>query len=357
MFATSDPIQTAVDQQLELVFDYFDHRRPGLLIENPGLSINEPMNPLLFGSTFAAAFSFLSNLTSAPDRTVDMDTTKPLFSRFLPIFSAVQDYSQGTIFDGKIQTVGRNDEIHPDTDFVFMKRRHLDSRIADIQNKVDDIVIRPFEGYPVPASIRREDIHFAEMARRSLEFSIDGHTSISPPIPSHLIHNSVALRRYLEQCLPGTPFFENCPLEVAAARQAFMVCLLCGLFHVGTTLMCSNDKMAERALIADKYELVQSYQSLYYIPSFLRDDMDRHHFHYRSVYPGSYFLFSRVPAAIAAARYNYKVCPECGLVHKTGFTANTYSCPYPLKALAESAVYEHSVHEYRLAVPPFLGTY
>jgi hypothetical protein len=25
--------------------------------------------------------------------------------------------------------------------------------------------------------------------------------------------------------------------------------------------------------------------------------------------------------------------------------------------LAESAVYEHSVHEYRLAVPPFLGTY
>jgi hypothetical protein len=357
IFATSDPVKTAIDHQLGLVFDYFEHRRPGLLIEYPGLSIDEPMNPLIFGSTFAAAFSFLSGLTSTPNRAVEMEKSKTIFARVLPIFHALQDHSNGALFEGKIQTVGRNEDVDPNTDFVFMKKRHLDSLVADISFKANEIHIRPFEGYPVPQSIRREDIHFAETARRSLQFSIDGHTTISPPIPAHLVHNSIALRRYLEQCLPGTPFFENCPADVAAAREAFMACLLCGLFHVGTTLMCSNDKLAERAKIADNYELVQSYQSLYFVPAFLNGDMDRHHFHYRSVYPGSYFLFSRVPAAIAAARYNYKVCIECGLLHKTGFTANSYSCPYPLAALAESAVNEHAAREFQLASPPFHGSY
>jgi hypothetical protein len=286
-----------------------------------------------------------------------MEESKFLFSRLLPIFCAVQNYSKGAFFNANIQNVGRNDEVHPDTDFVFIKKRHFDSRLADTTSRIIDIPIRPLDGYPVPTSIRRDHIQFAETARRSLQFTIDGQASISPPIPAHLLHDPIAIRRYIEQCLPGTPFFENCPNEVAIARAAFNACLLCGLFHVGTTMMCSTDKMAERALIADGYELVQSYQSLYYVPGFVRSDMDRHHFHYRSVYPGSYFLFGRVPAAIAAARYNYKVCPECGLLHKTGFTANCYSCPYPLKALAESAVFEHGVHEAQLASPPFPGSY
>ena len=134
-FATLDPVQTAVDHQINLVFDYFKHRCPGLLIKNPGLSIGEPMNPLLTGTTFAVAYTFLSGLTVALNRPNQAEDLKFLFSCLLPIFSVIQNYSQGALFNANIQSVGCHNKIHPETDFVFMEKQHCDAHIADTKSK------------------------------------------------------------------------------------------------------------------------------------------------------------------------------------------------------------------------------
>jgi hypothetical protein len=239
------------------------------------------------------------------------------------------------------------EHVDVDADFVILTGRDFLDRIQRVKAKCRAVSLSKLHGYTMPDQIEQEDVLTAHDINSNIRLTIGGGTSIPAPFPAHLLRDVPAVQRFKEVALPGTSFLDQVPTEVEMARILFGVCKTCA--SPRERCRCRNVKLQERRSYSPTYVTKTVRSNTFYVPPFLLDDFDLHTVHYELVYPGTCFLFSKVPPSIADARSNFRVCPDCGLSHKISLNSPPFTmlptptlllCPYNTRVLAEKFVRE-----------------
>jgi hypothetical protein len=278
--------------------------------------------------------------------------------QLLPFFSAFGGKAKKQGHPVVTHVAANFEHVDYDADFVILTGRDFADRMRRVKAKCKALSLTKLHGYTLPDEIEQEDLLMAHDINSSIRLTIGGGTSIPAPFPAHLLRDVPAVQRYTEVALPGTSFLDQVPTEVEIARILFGVCKTCA--SPRERCDCRDIRIQERRSYSPTYITRLVGGVTYYVPPFLLDDFDLHAIHYELVYPGACFLFGKVPPAIADARSDFRVCPDCGLSHKISLNSPPFTmlptpasllCPYNTRLLAEKFVREFKQVESYAAKP------
>jgi hypothetical protein len=305
----------------------------------------------------AAIWGSYKTITAILNDAVD-ETEETAFriscEQLLPFFSAFAARVKKQGFCQIVNIPAGFEHVDNDADFVILTGRDFLDRMRRLKAKMKAMNLTQLHGYTMPDTIDREDLLMAHEITNSIRLTIGGGTSVPAPFPAHVLRDVPAVQRFTEIALPGTLFLDHIPTDVELTRILFGVCKFCAGLREGCN--CRDDKLEERRSFSPTYveKLVGGVS--YYVPPFLVDDFHLHVTHYELVYPGACFLFGKVPPAIANARMDFRVCPDCGIFHKINLNSPPFTmlptpasllCPYNTRLLAEKFVREfHQVESY-----------
>lgn len=361
----NEPVDTAVDLRL-IGKDFLSHHMPNTLparLQRDRELQERRLRQLDPEVLTAAIWGGYKTITAIINDDVDQDNEKTFrdaCKQLLPFFSVFAERSRKQGFQQVIQIPATFEHVDHDADFVVLTGRDYLNRQQRIKAKEKAISLTNLHGYSQPDVIDRDDLLMAHNVNSSIRLTIGGGTSIPAPFPAHVLRDVPAVQRFTEVALPGTLFLDGIPTEVEVTRLLFGVCSGCAGLIPDDGCNCVIDKLRERHLLAPSYTNKTVGGVTHFVPQFLEEDFDLHAAHYKLVFPGACFLFSRTPPAIADARANFRLCADCGLAHKILLNSPPFtmlptpaalSCPYNLRLMAEKFVRKFQQTEAASAKP------
>lgn len=347
---TESAPHTAAQRVFEYVYDYYVTERARIRLgqENHLRSLNlSRSDPSVLAATMWGAFLMVSDLVNEPFNSSDQSDFSDMAMNILPFFEALSERIQTHGLDQRVQLVHTNDCIDSDSDFVVFKTHSLRRRLLNLKAKHQRISVNRIEGFRPPDFYKKDDVQMAHAAQNIISLRMGGTAYVQAPFPPHLLRDAFAIRRYEQMCVPGTVYFENMPTLIKEVRLLYLLCIICGGSHPWTTIECRQKHLNERLVVSAGYLEAESNDCKLYYPHYLREDIKYHAQHYIQVYPGSVFLFDRVPLAIIAARKHFRVCEACGILHTTTLASPLHlHCPYDLVLLANRFV--KTTHQYEI---------
>jgi hypothetical protein len=310
-------------------------------------------DPSVLVAAMWGAYMTIADLVRQPVTAKDEADFAETAKTLMPFFELLSERFHARGLDQQIQVVHTNDCIDPDSDIVVFKTNSLRRRLQNLKEKYQSITIDRIEGFRPKGNYKREDVEMAHTAQHIISLHMGGSSYVQAPFPPHLLRDAFAIRRYEKMCVPGTIFFENMPGLIRKMRLFFLLCIICGGSHAWNASECRRKHVEERLLISEGYSEVDSGPCTLYFPEHLRNSIKYHAQHYMQVFPGSVFLFDRVPLALIAARKEFRVCEACGIFHRTTLASPLHlHCPYDLNMLAQRFVRDTHQFEAENCTPP-----
>lgn len=310
---------------------------------------------MLLASMYGS-WSFISNTFGKGTGRFSESQFRATARQLIPAFEAIEAHIRRHGEGGTIQFLGADDHIDVDAVLVFLHQADILKRMHMVETKLKARSINRVQGYAPPQIYDHNDTILAHEAHSCIRLTLAQHTRIPVPIPVHLIRDAFASARFAELCMPGTHFLEHVPVDVERARKLFNLCFACGGYHIWITPRdCRNSRLEDRILIAPHYKLYalgNSPTEVFFMPITLTERREVVAHNYLYVYPGSLFLFGRVPPAIVEARERVNACTECGIAHNV-VSNSTSRCPYNLAVLAERFVKLFHASEHCLSDFPY----
>jgi hypothetical protein len=310
---------------------------------NAGRTDPSVLNATLWGGYLMVCDALRASLTG-DDETDFSQTSRTI----MPFFDLLSERISTHGMDQKIQVVRAGDCIDRNSDILVFKTSTFRHRLLNLKAKHRSISIDRAEGFRPKGLYDREDVRMAHAAQNIISLSMGGSAYVQAPFPPHLLRDSFAIRRYEQLCVPGTVFYENMPTLIHKMRVLYALCVICGGLHLWDEFECRRRHEAERLLVSQGYLEIESESHDLYYPEYLKENVQYNAQFYSQVFPGSVFLFDRVPMAILAARKHFRVCDACGILHLTTLASPLLlHCPYNIPELAQRFV-EHT-HRYENA--------
>jgi hypothetical protein len=310
-------------------------------------------DPGVLAATMWGAYLTIADLFRQPVTGSDEADFRDTAINLLPFFDLLSERFQTHGLDQRVQIVRTNDCIDPDADLLVFKTNSFRRRLLNLKAKHQRISINRTEGFKPPALYKKEDVRMAHAAQSIITLHSGGAAHVQAPFPPHLLRDAFAVRRYEKMCVPGTVYFENMPSLIREVRLLYFLCYICGGSHTWSPSECRRRHVEERLLVSAGYSEVECGTCRLYYPPYLKDEIKYHSQHYVQVYPGTVFLFERVPLAIVAARKHFRVCEACGILHVTTLASPLLlHCPYDLVFLANRFVKITHQYEIDRCTPP-----
>jgi hypothetical protein len=349
---TTSPVPPSAAQYMyTFVYDFLASERARLRLSQEAeiRSMNLfHTDPEVLTATMWGAYLTISDVLHQSLNGNDEEAFAATSQTIIPFFDLLSERISTHGMNQRVQVVRAGDCIDPDSDILVLKTSTFRRRLQHLKAKYQSITVNRAEGFKPPDLYRRDDVQMAHAAQSIITLHMGGAAYIQAPFPPHLLRDTFAVRRYEQQCVPGTVYFENMPSFIREVRLLYLLCVICGGSHPWNALECRRRHLEERLVVSAGYSEVQCGPCVLYYPQYLKDDIKYHSQHYVQVYPGSVFLFDRVPLAVIAARKHFRVCETCGILHMTTLASPLQlHCPYDLVLLANRFV--RISHQYEIA--------
>jgi hypothetical protein len=316
------------------VVDHVNHALPNVRIDQVARDIAlrqqrlKQLDPQVLAAVIWGSWKTVTALIDDPHYVDDEEDFELTVIQLIPFFNALSVALNKNRFDQLIQVMEPDEPIAVEADFLiftrddFLRREHL------IEQKYKAVSLDKAQGYVKTTRIGFDSVSLAQSAQDVITLDLGECGSIQPPIPAQLLQDSIGQRRFEVLCVPGTVFFENIPDIVKKYRHWLGLCEDCGGYHPYSTDDCRLTQKRERELFSADYGTQLVGGRLYWIPRDISHDFAMHAQHYEHVYPGSLFLFQRIPPRVRHARKEFGACKTCGIIHEPNDDPSVRRCPY-----------------------------
>jgi len=339
---------------LKFVADHVDHAMPGVRIDQIARDRElrdqrlRQLDPNVLAAVIWGSWKMVTGIINDPHYKEDESDFKLTVMQLIPFFTLFANALEhnDNRFDQLIQVLEPDEPVCVEADIIifnkddFLRREHL------IEQKYKAISLDKAKGYLNKTDrVGMDSVSIAHSAQSVISLDLGECGAVQPPLPAQLLRDSIGQRRFEVLCVPGTTFFENIPDIVRKYRRWLGLCEDCGGYHPRSTDDCRLAREKERALIAPNYGIQLINDRIYWMPRFLSGDFQLNVQHYEHVFPGSVFLFQRVPPRIRYARKSFGACKTCGIIHRASDDASAISCPYNPPLIAQYFVKDFHIVE------------